>query len=695
MNMEKLNKEQKEAVMHQEGPLLIIAGAGSGKTRVLTHRVAYLIKEKGISPFSILAITFTNKAAKEMKERVFSIIGDIANQVQISTFHSFGVKIIRENYKYLGLNSNFSILDENDTLTIIKKILKELNLDPKHYNPKAIKYQISGAKNELMTPEKYTKYANNEWEKLVLKVYEKYQQALLKNNAVDFDDLLILPIELFDRNKEILAKYQDRYKYILIDEYQDTNEAQYILSKKISSRYKNIAVVGDSDQTIFSFRGANYNNILNFEKDYPNAKVILLEENYRSNQIILEAANNVIKNNKLRKEKNLWTNNEKGHKINYYQSFDERDEAAYIIKEIKKLILSNFRYNEIAILYRTNAQSRVIEEIFLQANIPYKVVGGYNFYGRREIKDLVAYLKLIHNEQDNISLLRCINTPKRGIGQKTITSLIEKADNQNKSIYEVIEKGKELVFKNIIKELKTDVKQKTLTELVEAVLIKSGINDELKNERTIEASTRLENLNEFKSITKAFEERHGVISLEEFLLEISLISSIDEAGEEKEKVSLMTTHAVKGLEFNAVFIVGLEEGLLPHINSLNDPNDLEEERRLFYVGVTRAKQKLYLINANSRLIFGDRRANIASRFINEIGDNCIEYSHKEPLKINITKTDNFYSDEVEFTAGDKIYNDRYGEGTIVEIDDSTMKIAFSYKVGIKIFMKNHKSIKKI
>lgn len=692
MDMDKLNKEQREAVLYTEGPLLILAGAGSGKTRVLTHKVAYLVKAKNISPFAILAITFTNKAAKEMKDRIFSLVGNIAYNIQISTFHSFGLKIIRENYKYLNLSNNFSILDEDDSITIIKKILEELNLDPKYYNPKAIKHLISNAKNELIDPEQYARYVNNPWDKIVLNVYKKYQEVLIKNNSVDFDDLLMLPIILFEENKEILTKYQDKYQYVLIDEYQDTNEAQYVLSKMICAKYKNICVVGDGDQSIYSFRGANYNNILNFEKDYPNAKVILLEENYRSTKTILNAANNVIKNNKLRKDKNLWTEKKEGDKIKYYLAFDEKDEALYVVKEIKKLIEEGFIYNEIVVLYRTNAQSRVIEEAFLKENIPYKVIGGYNFYSRKEIKDLVAYMKLIHNEKDNISLLRIINTPKRGIGPKIINNLIEKADLEGKSIYEVIDGEKEQEFKNLIEELKNDSKHLTLTELVDTIMKKSGIKEDLENEGNINAKIRLENLEEFKSITKAFEERHGVISLAEFLMEISLISSNEEVKEEKDKVSLMTVHAVKGLEFNIVFIVGLEEGLFPHVNSFDNLNDLEEERRLFYVGVTRAKEKLYLINARNRLIFGNRRNNETSRFIREIEDEYIEYAERNKDYVKIES--DFY-DEVEYIVGDKVFHDKYGEGVIIDLDDSLLTIAFTHDIGIKIFMKNHKSIRKI
>jgi DNA helicase-2/ATP-dependent DNA helicase PcrA len=565
MDLSRLNDKQKEAVMHIDGPLLILAGAGSGKTRVLTNRVAYLINEVGISPRNILAITFTNKAAKEMKERITALIGDDAHSVQISTFHSFGYRIVRENYHLLGLDSNFTILDENDAITIIKKILKDMNLDPKQYSPKAIKNAISGAKNELMDAESYSRYANTAWDEIVIKVYRLYTEMLKKNNAVDFDDLLMMPITLFKNNPDILDYYQEKYQYILIDEYQDTNEAQYKLTKMISAKHKNICVVGDNDQAIYSFRGANYNNILNFEKDYANTKTILLEENYRSTKKILDAANSVIKNNRLRKDKNLWTSNEDGNKIKYYRAYDEKDEAAYVVSNAKKIHNEGVPYEEIAVLYRTNAQSRVLEEYFMMENVPYKVVGAFAFYNRKEIKDLVAYLKLIYNEKDDVSLLRAIGVPRRGIGPKTLDNLQVKADLEGKSIYEAIDGGKELLFKNMIEDFKNKAMESSLTELVEYVIDNSGMKQELISEKSIEADIRLENLEEFKSITRGFEERSGVVSLEEFLMQVSLVSNSEDVKEEKEKVSLMTMHAAKGLEFDVVFAVGIEEGIMPHV----------------------------------------------------------------------------------------------------------------------------------
>ena len=618
MNLDNLNKEQKEAVLYNDGPLLILAGAGSGKTKVLTTKVAYLIEEKNISPYEILAITFTNKASKEMKDRLNLLIGDISRNIQVSTFHSFGLRLLRDNCNVLGYDRNFVIMDSDDSLTVVKKILKDMDYDPKVYNPRAIRNKISSCKNEMIMPRDYEKYAVSEYEKVVLKVYEKYEEKLRRNNSVDFDDLLILPIRLFNENKDILEKYQDRFKYVLIDEYQDTNEAQYILTKLISSKYRNITCVGDDSQSIYSFRGANYKNILNFEKDYKDAKTILLEQNYRSTKTILNAANDVIRNNKARKDKNLWTANEEGEKIKYYRAYNERDEAQYTIRKIKELVARNVSYQDIAILYRTNAQSRTLEEEMLKENMPYRVVGSFYFYSRKEIKDLIAYLRLIHNPKDNVSLLRIINTPKRGIGLKTIENLTKKADELNKSIYEVIDSSKELAFKEIIEKLRILKEDLTLTELIDKVLDASGMRAELESERTLESEVRLENLEEFKSITKSFEEREGLVSLEDFLLEISLISDVEEYKDDDNRVSLMTVHSVKGLEFDYVFIVGLEEGIFPHLNSLMETSELEEERRLCYVAITRAKKELFLINTKRRTLFGRDQINPPSRFISEV-----------------------------------------------------------------------------
>ena len=695
-NIDRLNDMQKEAVMTTEGPLLILAGAGSGKTKVLTTRIAYLIEEKKVDPYHILAITFTNKAAKEMQSRLVTLIGDVARGVQVSTFHSFGLKILRENYELLGYDRNFVIMDSDDSLTVIKRILKSLGLDPKQYNPTAIKNRISGCKNELMSSTMYDKYATTEFEKVVLQVFVSYEKKLKENNSIDFDDLLLLPIQLFQKNPYILEKYQERFRYVLVDEYQDTNEAQYILTKLMSAKYRNICVVGDENQSIYSFRGANYRNILNFEKDYKETKTIKLEQNYRSTQNILNAANQVIQNNQNRKDKNLWSNQGDGEKISYYRAYDEKDEAHFVASTIQGLLKDGVASEKVAVLYRTNAQSRILEEDFLKMNIPYRVVGSFYFYSRKEIKDLMAYLRLIHNEKDNVSLLRVINTPKRGIGLKTIQNLSTLADIEGKSIYEVIQSGKEMAFKQIIEDLRRVSSDLTLTELVDKVLDTTGIRQELEAEKTLESDIRLENLEEFKSITKAFEERDGLISLEDFLFEVSLVSDREDYKDSTNKVSLMTVHSVKGLEFQYVFVVGLEEGIFPHMNSLMDRHELEEERRLAYVAITRAKEKLYLVNARRRMLFGKDQINPPSRFISEIQDDLLEKTHVEKQDaIPIKKEEKFYSEDIDWNVGDYVYHDVFGAGRIVEVSNTLISIAFKSPHGIKKLMKNHKSLKKV
>lgn len=699
MNLiDSLNDRQKEAVVNTDGPMLILAGAGSGKTKVLTTKVAYLIEEKNIDPNNILAITFTNKAAKEMKERIFKLEGNSAFYIQISTFHSFGLKILKENCELLGYEKNFTILDSDDSLSIIKKIMKELNIDANKYNPKAIKNVISNNKNEIIDPEKYSLYVNTDFDEITLEVYRKYEKSLKINNAVDFDDLLILPLKLFNNNPGVLQKYQEKYKYVFIDEYQDTNEPQYILSKMISAKYKNITVVGDADQAIFTWRGANYKNILNFEKDYKDAKVVLLEENYRSTKTILNAANNVIKNNKVRKEKNLWTQNEEGSKITYYKAFDEKDESNYVVNEIKKLIEKGVNPKDICVLYRANAQSRTVEEAFLTSNISYNIVGSYAFYNRKEIKDLIAYLKLIYNNKDDVSLLRVINYPKRGIGNKAIENLAIKSNVLDKSLYEVIDSGKELDFKNMIEEIKKEESHLTLTELIDMVLDKSGMKKSLEDEKSIEADIRLENLEEFKSIAKAMEINEGIVSLEELLDKLALVSDVSEQKNDNEdKVTLMTMHAVKGLEYDYVFIVGVEEGLFPHSNSLESNDELEEERRLCYVAITRAKKKLYLINARSRILYGKVSSNVPSRFINEISDEYIEtIGKKEDINVFKPKIDKnkMMNEDNDLHPGDMVNHDKYGFGVVVTIDGSIATISFK-RDGLKKLMKNHKSIHKM
>lgn len=697
MNLDYLNDKQKEAVLAKDGPLLILAGAGSGKTSVLTTKIAYLIKEKGVNPKNIVAITFTNKAAKEMKSRVISMIGNVGYDIQISTFHSFGLRIIKENCEKLGYEKNFTIIDSDDSLTLIKKILKEMNIDTSRCNPKFIKNQISSCKNEMVTPEKYQKLVNDEVSDITYKVYKKYQESLLRNNSLDFDDLLVKPIELFMKYPAVLKQYQELFKYIFIDEYQDTNEAQYLLSKMISAKSKNICVVGDDSQSIYSWRGANFRNILNFEKDYKDAKVILLEQNYRSTKTILNAANSVIKNNIKKKDKNLWTDNETGEKIKYVRAIDEKEEASFVTREIKSLKEQGAMLDEIAVLYRTNAQSRTIEEGFLNSNIPYRVVGAFAFYSRKEIKDLLAYLKLIYNTRDDISLLRIINYPKRGIGTKTIDNLSMDAILNNTSIFDSINKGKELEFKKLILSMKEESNNLSLTETIDMVLDRSGIKADLESEHTLEADIRLENLQEFKSITKTFEEESGIASLEDFLNEISLVSDVNEQKDDTTaKVTLMTIHAVKGLEFKYVFVIGMEENIFPHVNCIEQQDGLEEERRLCYVAITRAKKRLYLLNTLKRTLFGKTSVNMPSRFISEIDEEYIDMPEKRTVIVNQKRIDKskMFNEDNGLKAGDNVIHETYGPGVVVNVDKSIATIAFKGQ-GIKKLMKNHKSIKKV
>lgn len=690
-----LNNKQMEAVQTTEGPLLVIAGAGSGKTKVLTTRIAYLIEEKGISPFSILAITFTNKAAKEMRDRVVDMLGPIAYKIQISTFHSFGLTIMKENYELLGYNKEFTILDSDDSLSIIKRIIKNINLDPKVYNPKAIKNKISSAKNERMDPEELSKFSANEFDEKVVEIYSDYQRKLKVNNSLDFDDLLLKPIELFDEYPEILKKYQERFHYILIDEYQDTNEVQYTLTKMLSSKYKNICVVGDESQSIYAFRGSNYRNILNFEKDYPKCKIILLEQNYRSTKTILNAANDIIKNNKQRKEKNLWTDNKEGDKVVYKKCFDEKEEAVTVSTEIQNLVLNGSSLEDIVVLYRTNAQSRTIEEAMLKDNIPYKVVGSFYFYNRKEVKDLIAYLRLIYNINDDVSLIRVINSPKRGIGQKSIENLGIEAASKGISMFEALNSTKELKFKNLIEMIKKESENLSLTEIVDLVLEQSGLKKELELEGTIEAEAKIENLEEFKSITKNFEERYGIISLEDFLAEISLVADVEEHKDNSNVVTLMTVHSAKGLEFKYVFVIGMEEGIFPHSRSLYDSNELEEERRLCYVAVTRAKEKIWLLGAKRRTLYGIDNMNPISRFINEIGDDYIDKGETNFKNDTNKFSKNVIDENAEYKSGEKVLHNDFGEGVIISVDKSILTVAFPHPYGIKKIMKGHKSIRKV
>ena len=579
IDMTNLNDLQREAVEHMDGPCLVIAGAGSGKTKVLTTRIAHLI-DCGIPSYQILAITFTNKAAKEMKERLGNLVHE--NSSFVGTFHSFGMRIIRENVDKLGMNKNFTILDSDDVAILIKKILKEKGYDPKEVSPSFVRKKISFIKNEMLKDSEVEMYFKDDMEKIAFEVYKEYQRKLKSNNSVDFDDLLKLPVELFEAHKDVLEFYQQKYQYILIDEYQDTNEVQYKLVKLLASKYRNLFVVGDPDQSIYQFRGANYKNILNFEKDYRDAKVIPLVDNYRSTKMILDAANSVIKNNTERKDKDLRSHHGDGVKTKYLRGYDEKHEIQLVIAEIKKLLDQGYRKKDIAVFYRTNAQARAVEEQFLKSNIAYQVVGSYYFYARKEIKDLICYLRLLLNTDDDISLRRVINVPKRGIGNTTIAKLEEKALMNHYSMFASIDSGKEQIFKNLILELQSDMENMSLTELVDDVLMKSGMKAELEADSSLEAELRLDNLEEFKSITATFEETTGSVDLGDFLEEISLIADISEHRAVDDAVTLMTLHSAKGLEFPVVFITGMEEGIFPHQNSIDEGN-IEEERRLCYV----------------------------------------------------------------------------------------------------------------
>lgn len=694
-SFENLNNEQKEAVFHVTGPCLVLAGAGSGKTRVLTTRIAYLINKKNINSKNILAITFTNKAAKEMKERLYRLVPD--NNAFIGTFHALGLKILRENVNKTILNNHFTILDSDDVLSVIKKIMKEKNIDPKVYSPYFIRNRISFIKNEMLNEKEISAFLNTPPEKVALSVYYEYEKMIHNNNSVDFDDLLVLPVRLFHEHKDVLDYYQELYKYILIDEYQDTNEVQYKLSKMLSQKYNNIFVVGDEDQSIYAFRNANYKNILNFEKDYKNCKVIKLEENYRSTNNILNAANCVIKNNIERKGKTLWSKNNEDIKVKYSRAYDEKHEVKLIIDEIKKLNEEGIEPKEIAILYRTNAQSRNVEEALLKNNIAYKVIGSYYFYQRKEIKDLISYLRLIQNPHDDISLRRVINVPKRKIGSKSISNLENLSKILDTSMFNAISEGKEKAFKDLILNLQAKAADLSLSETIEMVINESGLKDEYAENKTLDSDLKLDNLYEFISIASAYEERTGSASLDDFLEEITLISDMSEHKTDENAVNLMTIHSAKGLEFECVFLIGMEEGLFPHINSLMEQN-LEEERRLCYVGITRAKRFLYITNAKRRLLYGKESINPPSRFITEIDEKYIDVLN--PLltpeeKVDKSKFYNKENNDDDFKVGDKINHDTYGLGVVVSTDKYLISVAFNKNIGVKKLLKNHKSIKKI
>ena len=688
--LDTLNKEQLMAVKHIDGPCLVIAGAGSGKTKVLTTRIAYLI-DNGIYSGNILAITFTNKAAKEMKDRINNLVSE--NYAFVGTFHSFGLRILKENYELVGLQKNFTILDSDDVLSVIKKIMKDLNINVKEYAPSYIRNRISFIKNEMLSDSEVVRLFLTEPEKMASKVYFEYNKILKKNNAVDFDDLLKIPVELFQKNSEILNKYQDKYQYILIDEYQDTNEVQYKLVKLLAEKYRNLFVVGDQNQAIYGFRQANYKNILNFENDYDEAEVVVLNQNYRSTTNILNAANSVIVHNEHKKEVNLFSELGEGVKVKYLRSNDDKQEVNIVINEIKELLNLEYKKSDIAIFYRTNSQSRIYEEAMLKNNFSYRVVGSYYFYKRKEIKDLIAYLRLINNHNDDVALKRIINEPKRGIGLKTIDNIESIASNSGLSMYDVISKGKELEFKKIIDELTNDAKDLSLTELIDDVLDKTGMKDSLSSLST-EDIDRLDYLMEFRSITEEYQNNTGSVNLSDFLDEISLIADISEHKDDDDSITLMTLHSAKGLEFKVVFMVGMEDGIIPHANSFSEEDGIEEERRLCYVGITRAKERLYLTNAKYRMLYGKDVSNPPSRFIGEIDpkyleSNVVQNSNNE---IKINKELLYSSEESDYRSGDIVNHLSFGKGVVVEVDERFVTVAFSKRFGIKKFLKNYKGL---
>lgn len=731
-----MNPRQKEAVIHTDGPLLIMAGAGSGKTRVLTHRIAYLIQEKNVNPWNILAITFTNKAAKEMKERVSRLIQDGGSDVWVSTFHSMCVRILRRDIDRIGYTRAFTISDPGEQQTLMKRILKERNIDPKKFNPRAILAEISNAKNELLTAEKYRETASSFFQRMVADCYDDYQRELRRNQAVDFDDLIMLTARLFKESPETLQHYQAKFQYIHVDEYQDTNQAQYTLVQMLSERFKNLCVVGDADQSIYGWRGANMENILDFEKDYPDAKVVLLEQNYRSTKYILQAANDVIGNNAKRKEKKLWTDNNDGEKISYYRAQSEGDESRYVVSKIQEEMKdSKLNYGHFAVLYRTNAQSRKIEESLLQSNIPYKMVGGHKFYDRKEIKDVLAYLRLIANPADNMSFERIVNVPKRGVGPGTVEKLRVFADQYD---WPLLEAAQNIALTNItgkaakslegfgfmMKDLREMQEYLPVTELVEELLKRSGYQEALESEKSLESESRLENIKEFLSVTQQFEKENagGETDLLTFLTDLSLVSDLDNLEEENGEVTLMTLHAAKGLEFPVVFLIGLEEGIFPLSRAMMEEEQLEEERRLAYVGITRAEKKLYLTNAFSRVLYGRTQANAASRFIGEINAEIMESEDKQagsvpfrssaPFNAQKRATSTPYpnqapvsskvssgADKMSWSVGDKAAHKKWGIGTVVKLtgneDNLQLDIAFSAPIGIKRLLAAFAPIEKV
>lgn len=743
-----MNDKQAEAVLTTEGPLLVMAGAGSGKTRVLTHRIAYLIEERGVNPWNILAITFTNKAAREMQERVGGLLGESARDVWVSTFHALCVRILRRDIDKLGYNRAFTIADTSEQRSLMKRICAELNIDTKKFDPRSILSAISNAKNAMQTAQDYaaTKgHSNNLFDQIVAKAYGMYQKELEASQALDFDDLIMKTIELFQKDAETLEFYQNKFHYIHVDEYQDTNDAQYQLVTLLAAKYKNLCVVGDADQSIYGWRGANMNNILNFERDYPEAHTVMLEQNYRSTQTILKAANEVIANNVERKDKNLWTENGEGEKISYYRAQNEHDEAQFVVTKIQQEMREHgYHYNDFAILYRTNAQSRMIEETFMKSTVPYTMVGGHKFYDRKEIRDILAYLTLIVNPHDSMSFDRVVNTPKRGIGMSSVDKLREFANANNWSMLEAAQnvelaneigariRGKIEAFGTLMRDLTKEADFLSITELTDEILEKSGYNQALNAEKDLQAQARRENLDEFKSVTREYDQQHAEDEVDNrqklvnFLADLALVSDQDDVDEEAPKVTLMTLHAAKGLEFPVIFLVGMEEGIFPLYRSLSNVKELEEERRLAYVGITRAKRKLYLTNAYSRMLYGRVQRNQPSQFIEEINDDLIQSenvggdsqvtSSKAPFAKRASRATTFQrrahglkrsskeesagtgADKKAWKVGDKVTHKKWGQGTVVSVNgtgnDMELDIAFPEQ-GVKKLLAQFAPITKV
>ncbi len=685
-----LNDKQYEAVVNTEGPCLVIAGAGSGKTKVLTHKIAYLIGEKGAKPWDILAITFTNKAANEMKERIANLVGDDAKDIWMGTFHSICVRILRRFIDRIGFDSSFIIFDTSDQRTLVKACMRDLAIDDKLFNDRSVLSEISNAKNEMLEPAQYTARSNGDFRKeKIATVYELYQKRLKENNAIDFDDIINYTIKILMENPDILEYYANKFKYVLVDEYQDTNKAQFTLVTLLASKHGNITVVGDNDQGIYSFRGADISNILNFERDFPGTKIIKLEQNYRCTGNILKAANSVIKNNEVKYKKELWTENEEGNLPKVYQADNEYDEATYIVTEIEHLKREEYyKYSDFAILYRMNTQSRAIEDILRRENVPYKIVGGLKFYERKEIKDIIAYLRLIQNSADNLSLKRIINEPKRGIGKTSLDKVEALAEQNETSMYEVIKHADQYglnrvflnsrEFINVIEELKDKKDELVISELIKTTLKKTGYTKALEEENTIEAENRIENLEEFLTVAIEFEEEYAENSLSQFLEGITLSSDIDNVEETEDSVTLMTLHSAKGLEFPVVFLVGMEEGIFPGYKSISEPKELEEERRLCYVGITRAKEHLYLTCSKQRTIFGSTSYNPVSRFLKEIPEDLLE-GYKEAFgEEDNNKNQMFKDSNYTWTYGSK------DNGNI-----KTYKIGEKESVGVGAFAKSN------